>query len=420
MVKIILISYYFPPCQGIAAWRLKSFADEIVKHGYQPHVFTRQWTGKENTWSDYLEEGKMPTFTEKKDGYNITYIQQKHAHWYVNSNPVKTLSHWIKGDFQPEQYHYREFYSELNDYLSTNNADLIISSSFPLNNHKIAYNISKKYKIPYLLDFRDTWNNDITNIDIIIPVKRKIEDFYRKKYIKKWINNSTGFITISPTFLKYFKERLNSLIKDGHIIFNGYEEDLFLKLRNKNKNKIFILSVIGSIYPKQDIDFMIKGLSLFLKNKTPSNVRINLIGTAAVEEVSNKIRNSINNDFINLTKKIERNKALKIMSESDVLYYPGWKGYKGMYSGKIFEYLGVFKPILIAPSDQDVLENLIKETKSGKTAHTINEMASILNEWHNEWTKYEQIKYDGDMKIIQNYSRENQGKKLISIIKNSL
>ena len=87
---------------------------------------------------------------------------------------------------------------------------------------------------------------------------------------------------------------------------------------------------------------------------------------------------------------------------------------------KIFEYLGVFKPILIAPSDQDVLENLIKETKSGKTAHTINEMASILNEWHNEWTKYEQIKYDGDMKIIQNYSRENQGKKLISIIKNSL
>lgn len=420
MVKIILISYYFPPCQGIAAWRLKSFASAIVKNGYQLHVFTRQWTGKENTWSDYLIESKIPTYSSRIDNYDVTFIQQKHANWYKNSNPVKTLAHWIKGDFQPEQYHYKEFYSEIDDYLSSNNADLIISSSFPLNNHKIAFHISKKYNIPYLLDFRDTWNNETTNPDARISIKRTIEDYFRKKYIRKWINNSADFITISPTFQNFFKENLNPLEKNGNSIFNGYEEEIFKGYRNEIRNSLFTISVIGTIYPNQEIDFMIDGLNLFLENKNPANISINFIGIKVIKEVEERINNSIQKDYLNLTDKIERDKAINIMSESDILYYPGWKGYKGIYSGKIFEYLGMHKTILIAPSDKDVLEELITETNSGKVAHTVKEMASFLNEWFQEWVENGQIEYEGNKKVIQKYSREYQGKMLISLINNSI
>lgn len=49
-----------------------------------------------------------------------------------------------------------------------------------------------------------------------------------------------------------------------------------------------------------------------------------------------------------ITNRIDRLEALSMSARSYVLYYIGWKGYRGIYSGKIFEYLGLQRNILLA------------------------------------------------------------------------
>lgn len=93
----------------------------------------------------------------------------------------------------------------------------------------------------------------------------------------------------------------------------------------------------------------------------------------------------------------------------------GWPGYKGMYSGKIFEYLGLKKNIIIAPGDNDVIDNLIQKTKSGISANSKEEITSYILSKYNEWKTNPQIKYDGVN--TEQYSRENQNKKIITALK---
>ena len=93
----------------------------------------------------------------------------------------------------------------------------------------------------------------------------------------------------------------------------------------------------------------------------------------------------------------------------------GWKGWKGIYSGKIFEYLGAKKNILIAPNDGDVLEKLINYTNSGKLANTPQEMTAILSNWYSQWKRHE-IEYHGIDKRINEFTRESQAEKVLQLL----
>lgn len=420
MKSIVLITYYFPPCQGIASWRLFSFASSLYQSGYKVTVFTRQWSGVENTWSDHIKEGNQETHSHSNFGFDVVYIKQRHASWYKNSNPLKTLFNWTQGNFQPEQFHYNEFFNEINSYILINETDLLLSSSFPLFTHKLAYNLSIKYNLKYILDFRDTWNNESTNENSKIHLKRKIEDFFRRKYIKKWINNSLNFITLSSSFIDFFHENISSLSKLGISISNGFEKNKFEKLRVLPQSSTFIISVIGTIYPNQDLSPFINGFNAFVKNKNNSPIKLMFIGVESISEVSKKLHQKISEDYLITSAKIDRENALIKMSDSSILFYPGWKGYHGIYSGKIFEYLGMHRNLLIAPGDDDVLDDLLNKTKAGKIGNTDSEVKELLENWYLEWKNNGKLKYYGNHKMIDNYSRENQNQILLDYIEKTL
>jgi hypothetical protein len=121
------------------------------------------------------------------------------------------------------------------------------------------------------------------------------------------------------------------------------------------------------------------------------DVLIQFVGTTGSgNKISDKIKAAIPAANLLLTNPKLRLEALSMTARSHVLYYIGWKGYRGIYSGKIFEYLGLQRNILLAPSDNDVNAALIDETKSGKVADTIEEMVAVLSGWYQRVEAYRQ------------------------------
>lgn len=104
------------------------------------------------------------------------------------------------------------------------------------------------------------------------------------------------------------------------------------------------------------------------------------------------------------------------MEQSHLLWQPEMKGYTGMYTGKIFEYLGAKRTILVAPSLGDVLDRLLEETKAGKSFHSSEEISTYILQKYSEWKENGFIRYEGNDASISFYSREKQSERLLQFI----
>ena len=77
MLRVLVISYYFPPCTGAPSWRPFSWAENFSKHGIKPFILTRNWNGDESTWDDFIKENKTPPQLKKSYQYDVLYFPSK-------------------------------------------------------------------------------------------------------------------------------------------------------------------------------------------------------------------------------------------------------------------------------------------------------------------------------------------------------
>ena len=105
-----------------------------------------------------------------------------------------------------------------------------------------------------------------------------------------------------------------------------------------------------------------------------------------------------------------------MLVKADVFLMIGTKGAKGHHSSKIFEYIGFRKPILLVPSDHDVMQELLDETKSGVYLDTEGEVYQWLEQAYAIFQNGQKQPYTGDETVVKNFSRSAQAGKLAAIL----
>jgi len=88
---------------------------------------------------------------------------------------------------------------------------------------------------------------------------------------------------------------------------------------------------------------------------------------------------------------------------------------KGIYTGKVFEYLGARRPILVIPRTEGVLDELMEETGAGVAASSEEELIMLLAKWYDEFLTTGSLKYRGKEEAISKYTREQQARKLAQV-----
>ncbi len=415
-MKILFITYYFPPCSSIASNRTISFFDSLDRAGYSVDLVTRGWGGNENLWSDYVNNSQnIDVQIEQNKNHTIHYLpyqksRQLFNQKYVLFRKLNTLKNFICGRFSNEVNTF-QFYDYCNSLMKENNYSILLTSSPPININKLGYKLTSNYpNLKWIADFRDLQNH------ILLPKKpqatliEKIEHFFLDKYLSVWLQKSSRVFVASEPFQKYLKKKkINT-----SVLLNGFEERLMDLPQELNTENKFIITILGTIYPKQEIQFFLDTLKQFISDKS-TRVQLKFIGLNTIPEVAEHFREELGENCL-ITNKIPRAEAIKIATNSHLLAYIGWKGYKGVYSGKIFEYLALGKNIFITPSDRDVIEQLINKTKSGFCANSIEDGLVYLNSEFKNWETKKYI-YHGKTEIIRTYSREFQNKKLINCVK---
>jgi len=105
------------------------------------------------------------------------------------------------------------------------------------------------------------------------------------------------------------------------------------------------------------------------------------------------------------------------MRESDalLLVHPA-NGRKGIFTGKLFEYLATLKPIIALVDEEDVAAELICEANAGYVCDNANiqKIETVLEEAYQEWSQKRKRAFNKD--VILKHHRKEQALRLEKLI----
>ena len=430
MKKVLILAYDFPPYNSIGAQRPWSWYLYFKKFGIEPFVVTRVWDSSVQSPIDYIREPKNNfTSTEETE---IGYINR--APYLPNFRDRILIKYGIGRlvlfrkllslTYTVLQYFYKQFdstsdiYNKAEDIILQHKIDVIIATSEPFILFKHAHNLSKKHKIPWVADYRDNWTTNT------LEYKRgMLNSFLNKTLFKqlelKFLSNVSLITTAAPIYKKQLsKLHVNKQIE---IVLNGFFKESFdnnlSNIRSKDK---FIIAYAGLIYDYQPLEEFLEGYSIFLKRLDNSkSVELIFYGLDFYKEQYGRVQNKCNQLGIEFksTKRLERKELYDELQNASVFLVFGSPDEERL-AAKIFDYVLINKRVVLFKNDFGILEKIITECNAGRCISDIDKLCSELGDLHKEYLKNGQL--TGNAQNIDFYSRENQTRLLVELIKNKV
>ncbi len=439
MLKALILSHHFPPMNVIGALRAQGYADHFLANGIRPTIVTHDWNKKTLKDQYCSEEGFFDLVTiTKQDNYDLItlpVVDWKSKFWFQKLhggkwNKLAILGAWSKGflDTSPESTDsYRSYKKFLFDHLTNHQYDIVIAVFSPHHHLRLAHEIHQKFGIPYVQDHRDLWDDRIVMEDYSPNKVEKLQDKYCYKYWKKW-GKDAAFVSITS---KEWLVRLKKITgnSSGAVIHNGFEQNLYQDLEHR-ENGIFKVVHNGSLYNHQRLDIFLNGVKKFIEEFRPEDFKLEFIGAdrLAYKQSFNSflgnpkefLEKFIPSSYLLVTKRKPRTEALQHVKDAQLLLFPALPGVKGRHFGKIFEYIGSGRNVIMVPNDHSSGEEVIKNTSSGVILNSETEVYEHLKQKYSEWKSTNTLKYEGNTDAINTYTRESQTKIMCTAIKKHL
>ena len=163
---------------------------------------------------------------------------------------------------------------------------------------------------------------------------------------------------------------------------NGYEADEFTSRRAEPTPGLPLKIVYtGEIYVgKRDPAALFEAIRRL--GVGPETLRVEFRGIT-VMPLAEQARQMGVDSVVEVGPAVPRAECVALQQSSDVQLLLMWNdpGEVGNYTGKLFEYLGSGRPILMMGYPHGVAAQLIRERGAGKVANTADELRAALEEW---------------------------------------
>ena len=398
MIRIALITTWFPPQKGVAVNRMFAFAKYLSENS-SFHI-------------DVYSLGDKNTILKLKDNLKNYQFKNNDLINYFKANPqdsffvhnTKTVIRIVLAKLKTRRY--KNWCDKTSNHLELNHSEspyqVIISSYAPEEAHLIALNFIKKNKVPWIADMRDEMSK---NPNISKSGRDRIRD------VEHQINQyATCLTSVSKPILEDFK-KLCPNIQIFEEIRNGFDHTVSVSNWKYPEDNVLKIGYFGTFYAdiKPDVFFhsFIKVIHLL-----KANIEFHFYGVHKNFTVPKEIE-----DRLKIFPTISYEESITKMAEMDanLLILPKGER-KGVYSGKIFDYLSSKRPILAFVDLEDVAASFITNFNAGYVVDyndNVKGAESILH-WDND-LESGSIRCAKDEQILSLH-RKYQVKKLEEII----
>lgn len=409
--NILYIAYFFPPLGGSGVQRTLKFIKYLPMYNKLPLVVTveegHNFAYDEEMIKEVPDEvkiyrsnsGESLWLRKQIEGFNKLLISVKKNvnsknqkkiianENIINKEKVSNSNMTIKDRiFQYLEYNYyvpdtkiRWYKNAIKDIvnrvLKEEKVDLIFSTSYPYTDHLIGLEIKKRTNKPWVVDLRDPWVGNKFIYDRY-DEKRKAKEIELEAEVIKYADK---VINVTEDITNMYIERYPEYKEKFITITNGF--DISDKVEENIKSKKFIINYSGIVVDGQSPEIFLKAVEeLILTNSNfKEDLLVNFTGSI-IDKYTYLFENENIKDNIKINGYKPHDIVLKEMKQSSInlLILPDTEESKGIYSGKIFDYILSEKPILGIMPLGGVASELINSKKIG-IAVEYNDLDAIRN-----------------------------------------
>jgi glycosyltransferase involved in cell wall biosynthesis len=423
--KILIISYDAQPLRSIAAKRVDSWVPGLSNYGIYPVLITRNWQDNIRNTEAYFEEDPGEAQIFKDEQAEIHRYPYKHRlldkallwcnkkRWFTLRKALtflQIITKWLPFTHTDKAF----LYEGAKKALDKGDISAILVSGEPFILFKYAYLLSKQYKVPFFLDYRDAWyTNPFRQDKGLYKFIKQYEYYFESLYLK----NAKGFTTVSSIIADEINAMCTSPVQYT-IIENGFEIKQHLTVQ-PIVNTGFSVVYTGTFYEKQPFDIFLEGFKLF-QQQVQGPVQLFLIGINFRQNPFEQQVKAYQTAFENLTviDSVSNETAIAWQLGADVLLKLGAVSpVKGFYGGKMYEYIAARRPILnVIPPHVDKYCDLFPGRNFQILTQTPEEVADALLHYYNTKIVQGVLSTDINDADIFSISRDGQTRKLAEFI----
>jgi glycosyltransferase involved in cell wall biosynthesis len=403
MIRILFISYYFPPVGGTGVQRAQKFVQYLPEEGFLPVVITGPVPRKDR-WAPV-----DPTMSEKVSPM-IPVHRVTEPTPPAPSRLRSRLERWLTIRSAFENWWSRSA-TDLACKVS-DGSQLIFATMSPFESAQVASEASSRLKIPWVADLRDPWALD----DIQIYPTRLHRRLEMAK-MERLLSTASAIIMNTPTAAEAVKAAFPGLQRQKILsITNGFDGEDFcesvaprtdgtfrivhsggmftgsgLQLRSRKFYRL-----LGGVEPGVDIltrspEYLLKAVEEWTvqRPEVVNDLEIILAGSLTPEDRAS-VKSSRAAASVQFPGFLSHDRSLHLIRTANLLFLPMHNLPIGTrcrsIPGKTFEYIASGRPILAAVPDGDA-RDFLGQCGTGMLCRPddVRGMLEILDRAYSDW-----------------------------------
>ncbi len=392
MKKLLLLTYYWPPAGGPAIQRILKFVKFLPEFGWQPVILTVK-----NGDYPAIDEGLVQQIPQNTPVYRTAALEPFDLYRKLTGkkqgeeiptfvlNPEKTdrlpdrIAKWVRAKiFIPDARigWLPNAVKAGRKIIERENIDLIFSSSPPHTVQLIAKKLAKKSGKPWVADFRDPWSEAFWSAELQREgLVKKINVALEKSVLRR----ANAVTTVSDVVADLLRKKSANRYE---IIHNGFEQ----MNTTQRKSDKFILFFMGHHNKYQHREWFWEAL-----RKLPPEIKMQMeiVFIGKVFDGAATIFSRFSDLNIVVKPYLPYREVMKFAEKASILFRPLAKmAYaKGGVGTKMFDYLALRKPILALGEKDSVIDQILRETGSGRLFEDgeTAELIAFVQKIHAEW-----------------------------------
>ena len=389
-MKVLIVTYYWPPSGGSGVQRWMYFAKHLEENGITPIVVTinPENAAFSSVDNSLLEQVKNVKTYHTKGGFQLLKLYS-----FLKSGSTKKQI--PVGNFGDKK---KSLFDQLSGYIRANyfipdarvgwnkkaiplvqelikneKINVIITTGPPHSTHLIGLEIKKRYPhIKWLADFRDPWTEVYYNT--LFKKNKRAENKDRSLELEV-LEKSDLVLTIGPSMKELLENKIPFQKEKVHSILNGFDDTLLNGIKGERYPE-FTIAHIGIWTLQQAHKEIVESLKTILSANKNWVIRFVLVGNIHPEIIDELAK--IPNLIIDHRGKVSQKEALQEMMNSDLLLncLAILPNSKILISGKLMEYLATGNSTIVIGDKEGDAAGLMKNIENA-TMVTPNDIETL-------------------------------------------
>ncbi len=338
MIRLLLISYYWPPCGGPGALRPVKFAKYLPKFGVQPTILTRRPIAYHSL--DY-ELGRDVSAirvlaTETLDPARIAYwLGMRRYRPRAWERPFKQAL-----NFPDNKIFWLPFACAAGVRCA---GDAVMVTAPPFSSFLAGYVISRRRGIPLLLDFRDAWLEFP-----FLPYRGRGQRRLVAGWEKKMVEAAQAITVVDEELQRLLARKYPSAAARISVLPNGFDPADFTAVAKPER---FTIAYLGTIRAERDPGNLLRAVNDLIREGHIPTGDMEVVFIGQVEEKYQRLIRSYS--FTRLTGHLSYGTALHRFSAAHLAVLIT-TGADLFFPSRQLEYLASGLPILVAGESRGV------------------------------------------------------------------